>query len=129
MTIKVNYIDNGRGIEILAIGLVTGKELIAAHEKIYAADKLASQRYHIIDKSECTECDVTAYDIDTMTKLDQKAAQINAHIVVALVESKTLEFSMTEVWQAYVEPFIQHTHSFTNRADAEQWIRDTLSDS
>ena len=75
MTIQVNYIDNGRGVEVLASGLVTGKELISAHTKIYAADKIRNQRYHIIDKSQCTEYDVTASDIKIIVQLDRKAAQ------------------------------------------------------
>jgi len=127
MTIVVNYIDNNTGVEILASDRVTGKEIIQAHSKIYAKDKLANQRYHIIDKSLCTEYDVTAADIEIISQLDEKAAQVNPSIIVAIIESKSLEFSLSEVWQAYVEPFIQHTHSFKNRADAEQWIRDTLT--
>ncbi|MCP3851583.1 MAG: hypothetical protein GY694_15265 [Gammaproteobacteria bacterium] len=126
MTIIVNYIDNNTGVEILASGKVTGKEIIHAHQKVYAEDKLANQRYHIIDKSLCTEYDVTAEDINTICQLDKKAAQVNPNIVVAIVESKSLEFSLSEVWQAYVEPFIQHTHSFKHRADAEQWIKESL---
>ena len=128
MTIQVNYIDNGRGVEVLASGLVTGKELISAHSKIYAADKLSNQRYHIIDKSQCTEYNVTAADIKIIAQLDRQAAQVNSALIMAIVESNTLEYSLSELWQAYVEPFIQHCQSFSNRTDAEQWIRDTLEE-
>ncbi len=128
MTIKVNYIDKGRGVEILASGLVTGKELISAQAEIYAADKLSNQCYHIIDKSQCTEYNVTAADIETVAQLDRKAAQVNSALIMAIVESSTLEYSLSELWQAYVEPFIQHSQSFSNRMDAEQWIRDTLEE-
>ena len=126
MTIKVNYIDNDRGVEILASGLVTGKEVIAAHAKIYAVEKLRIQRYHIIDKSRCTEYDVSASDIKLIAQLDRQAAQVNPALIMAIVESSSLKYSLSELWQAHVEPFIKHSQSFTNRTDAEQWIHDCL---
>ena len=126
MAIKVNYIDNGKGIEIVATGSITGKDIISAHKKIYAADTLAEQRYHIIDKSKCTEYNVTAADIEAIAQLDREAARVNANIIIAFVESRSLEFSLSEVWQAYVEAFIQHSKTFANRSDAEQWIRETI---
>ncbi len=128
MTINVNFIDNGRGVEILASGLVTGNEIISAHKEIYAPDKLENQRYHIIDKSQCTEYDVNASDIETMSQLDRDAAQVNANIIIAIVESSCLKFSLSELWQAHVESFIKHSKSFSNRADAEQWIGETLEE-
>lgn len=126
MAIKVKYIDNSRGVEIFASGQVTGKELISAHEKIYAADKLTNQRYHIIDKSQCTEYDVSAADIKIIAQLDRKAAQINSTLIIAIVESSSLQYSLSELWQAHVEPFIKHSQSFSNRTAAEKWIHDTL---
>jgi hypothetical protein len=32
MTIQVNYLENGIGIEIIASGIVTGEEIIDAHK-------------------------------------------------------------------------------------------------
>ncbi len=127
MPIKVNLIDNDRGVEILASGLVTGKDLIAAQQEIYAPDKLSRQRYHIIDKSMCTEYDVTASDIQKISRLDYKAAQVNNTIIMAIIESKNLEFSLSELWQAYVESFVYKSQSFSSRADAERWIQSQLS--
>ncbi|MCU7799069.1 MAG: hypothetical protein KZQ70_02710 [gamma proteobacterium symbiont of Lucinoma myriamae] len=40
MAIKVNYIDDGKGVEISASGVLTGKALIDAHNEIYAAAKV-----------------------------------------------------------------------------------------
>ena len=125
MPIEVNYIDDGKGVEILASEVVTGKELIAAQDKIYAPYTLAAQQYHIIDKSQCTEYAVTAADILIISEMDRKAAQINPNIIMAIIESSSLQFSLSEVWQAYVESFVQHSQSFTNRHDALEWIAQT----
>ena len=35
MTIQINYLDNGTGIEIIESGIVTGEEIIEAHKEIY----------------------------------------------------------------------------------------------
>ena len=75
----------------------------------------------------CTEYDVTAVGIEKMSQFDQDAAQVNPNILMAIVESHTLQFSLSEVWQAYVEAFVQHSQSFKNRSDAERWISETLA--
>ncbi len=48
MTVRVNILENGKGVEIVATGVVTGAEIINAHEKIYDKEHLIYQKYHII---------------------------------------------------------------------------------
>ena len=127
MTIEVDYIDNGRGVIIRQSGVVTGKEIIAAHDKIYKQHQLHCQQYHIIDKSKCTEYDVTAKDIEIIAELDEKASAINANIIIAVIESESLQFSLTNVWQAYVKTYIFKTKAFATRALAIDWITENKS--
>jgi hypothetical protein len=128
MTVKVIIVDQGQGVEIYATGRVTGQELIAAHQEIYASTTLKIQKYHLIDKSHCTEYDVTAADIQEISRLDQLAAQTNPHIIMAIIESNSLYFSLSQVWQAYVEGFVQETRTFTDRESAKQWLLKKIKD-
>lgn len=126
MTIEVNYIDNGNGVIIRQHDVVTGKEIINAHDEIYEQHKLCCQQYHIIDKSWCTEYNVTASEMKIISALDCKMAKHNSHIIMAVVESDYLHFSLTEVWQAYIEGVIKYSQSFTNQVDALRWIEEAL---
>jgi hypothetical protein len=124
MTVKVNIIENGEGVEIVATGTVNGREIIQAQEQIYDEKYLANQRFHIIDKSKCTEFDVTVNDIMTISKFDKRASVINPNIIIAIVESEFLRSSLSNLWQAKVNDFIFKTKSFTNRHEAMAWIND-----
>jgi hypothetical protein len=64
MAIRINYLDNGIGIEIIASGIVTGEEIIKAQEEIYNEENLKKQKYQIIDRTHCTEYQVSSEDIE-----------------------------------------------------------------
>ena len=122
MSIKVNILENGEGIEILATGVVTGSEIIHAHEMIYDQTHLHRQKYHIIDKSKCIEYNVSAEDIKSIAQLDKNASTINPNIVIAIIESESLRYSLSELWQKYVENCVFKTSTFADRNDAIEWI-------
>jgi len=127
MSIEVNVLDSGEGIEILATGIVHGREIIQAHQEIYDEKHLKNQKYHIIDKSKCTEYDVTAKDIEIIAELDEKASAINPNIIIAVIESESLQFSLTNVWQAYVKEYVFKTRAFASRDLAIDWITENKS--
>ena len=124
MAVEVNILENGEGIEIVATGIVNGREIIQVHEEIYDEKYLANQKFHIIDKSKCTEYDVTVNEIMSISKLDEKASATNPNIIVAIIESEYLRFSLSNLWQAKVNDFIFKTKSFLNRDKAMIWIND-----
>jgi hypothetical protein len=124
MTVKVNILENGEGVEIVATGVVNGREILQAQEQVYDEKYLANLRYHIIDKTDCTEYDVSVNDIMSISALDEKASAINPDIVVAIIESKHLRFSLSNLWQAKVDNFIFKTKSFINRQEAISWINE-----
>ncbi len=70
----------------------------------------------------CTEYEVTAKDIALIAELDKKASIINPNIIVAIIESESLQFSLTEVWQEYVDEYLLKSKSFPDRNAALEWI-------
>ena len=122
MGVRINILEDGRGVEILAEGVVHGREVIDAHKRIYDERYLKRQRYQIVDKSACTEYAVTADDIDAIAKMDRRASTVNPDIVIAVVESSGLQFSLTELWQAHLAECTFLTKSFGDRQSAMQWI-------
>ena len=120
--IQVIRLDDGTGVEILAEGEVRGADIIAAHAEIYDQRYLARQRYQIVDKTRCTEYDVSASDVERIAQLDREASEINPLIKIAVIESHSLQFSLTELWQAHLAscPFV--TRSFNDRDTALAWL-------
>ena len=50
MGIRINILEQGRGVEVLAEGVVRGQDIIDAHKIIYDERYLKRQRYQIIDR-------------------------------------------------------------------------------
>ena len=127
MTIKVNYIDDGVGVEIVATGCVTGDEIIDAHQEIYSPDILKKQRYQIIDRTECKEYIVSSEDIKKIAEIDKAASNSNPDIIIVIIASSDLQFGMSRIWQVYVEDSKFETKIFRDRITAEKWLEGQLN--
>ena len=103
MPVQINIIDDGNGIEYLATGVVTGKEIIEANQKTHTPDILHPAKYKIVDRTGCTDYRVTEENIRTLSQQDLRASQINNDIVIVLVSQTPLQFGMTRMWQAHIE--------------------------
>ena len=121
MPVEVNLLEDN-GVEILATGDVYGAEIIQANEKIINDESLKNIKYKLIDKSACTEYVVTAGEIEKVAELNHIFAQANPGIVVAIVESRTLQFSLTGLWQALVKKWGLKNKNFYTREAALEWL-------
>ena len=123
MSVKTKILDDGKGVEILATKAVYGREIISA---LHYISPLENIKYHIINKEDCTEYYVTADDMSAIAKIDAEISKINPDIILAIIESKYLNFSLTQLWQDHVENFIFQTKSFTERPSAISWIKENI---
>lgn len=121
MPVDVNLLE-GNGVELLATGIVYGAEIIRANEQLVNDESLCNIKFKLIDKSACTEYVVTAADIQKVAELNRVIAEANPGIVMAVVESRTLQFSLTNLWQAIVRKFGLKNQSFYSRDAALEWI-------
>jgi hypothetical protein len=101
MTIHVNYLENGYGIEIIASGTVTGEEIIDAHKQIYKKETFKKLRYKIVDRTDCSKYQVYPDDIEKIAVMDDDASKINPNIIIAVISTSSLQYGMTRMWQAY----------------------------
>lgn len=127
MTIKINHIDDGVGIEIIATGCVTGDEIIAAHQEIYSPGNLKKQRYQIIDRTDCKEYQVSSEDIKKIAEIDKAASNTNPDIIIVIIASTDLQFGVSRMWQVYVEDSTFETEIFRDRITAENWLKEQLN--
>ena len=126
MTITINYLDNGLGIEIIATGTVTGHEIIEKHKEIYNSENLSKQRYQIIDRTHCQKYIVSNEEVMQIAKIDKEAAKTNPNIIIAVISSTDVQYGISRVWQAYVSESTFVTKVFRDRKDAELWLKEQL---
>jgi hypothetical protein len=128
MSIKINYLRDGEGIEFIAFGGVTGTEVIEANKKIYNRGNLLRLKYKIVDRTNCTEYLVKAEEIQIIAEQEKEAAKVNPNFIIALISSSTLQYAMSRMWQLYVEANESglRTAVFKDRKSAEKWIKEQL---
>ncbi|MEW6674293.1 MAG: hypothetical protein AB1427_21575, partial [Thermodesulfobacteriota bacterium] len=122
MPVKINMIDGGMGIEFISSGVVTGKEIIEANKKIYTREYLERLKYKIIDRSECTEYQVTTKEMRIIADQDIEASKINKHITILLISPTVLQYGMTRMWQVLSEETGFESIIFKDRPSANEYI-------
>lgn len=127
MAIQINYLDKGIGIEIVATGKVTGEEIIRAHKEIYNEENLKKQKYQIIDRTHCTEYQVSSDEVEEISALDNKASEVNPNIIIALIAPTSLQYGISRMWQAYIKDDRFVTKIFEDRESADLRIKTQLA--
>jgi hypothetical protein len=126
VAIKINYLDGGKGIEIIASGVVNGEEIISAHDEIYSEENLKKQKYQIIDRTHCAEYNVSAKKVKRIAELDKAAARSNQDIIIAMIASSQLQFGISRMWEIHAEESQFVTKVFRDRKSADEWIKERL---
>ena len=127
MPIEVQYTEDNIGVVFSAVGKVTGKEIINTQNSIYRTKKFANLRYWIVDRSRCTEYEVSADEVDQIAAMDNAAAKQNPKLLMALVAETDLQFGVSRMYEALVDENGFKTMSFRDRESAEMWIKCELS--
>ena len=123
MTIKVKFLDNGFGGEMIASGIVTGEEIIEALKEIYNEENLDKLKYRIIDRTNCTEYRVCPEEIEKIADMDDKASIINPNLMIAVISTTALQYGMTSMWQSCLKNNVFITKNFPDRISADKWIK------
>ncbi len=127
MPIEVQYTQDNIGLVFCAVGKVTGKEIIDTQSSIYRTQKFTNLRYWIVDRSRCTEYEVSADEVDQIAAMDNAAAKKNPKLLMALVAETDLQFGVSRMYEALVDENGFKTMSFRDRESAEMWIKRELS--
>ncbi len=127
MPIKINFIDNGVGIEFISSGIVTGKEIIEANKKVYTRENLSKLKYKIVDRTTCSKYSVTTEEIKIIANQDNEAAKINPNVLIALISTTPLQYGMSRMWEAYTDDIGFQVGIFIDRDSADNWLRTKLN--
>jgi hypothetical protein len=122
MPIQIFFLQNGKGVEFISSGVVTGKEIIEANKKIYNQEILHRLKYKIIDRSTCTDYRVSTDEIVTILVQDEEASKINRNITIAFVAPLPPMYGITKMMQAFAEQTGFETGIFLDRKSADVYI-------
>lgn len=129
MPVRIEYLQDGAGIQFTATGIVTGSEVIEANQKIYTRENLLRLRYKIIDRTGCTEYRVRQDDVRIIAAQDREAALVNPRIAMLLISTTPLQYGMSRMWQMHTEGSGFRTEIFGKREDALAWLKAHLGES
>ena len=125
MPFSTEYLNDGRGVQIAAAGVLTAQEILDAKAGLLRSpERLKGLHYALIDMSAVTELHITRYDIPEFVAADMQIAMIvPRRMAVAIVAPGDLAFGVARMWEAFAEVTRWHTHVFRSRAEAGSWLR------
>ena len=126
MSCKINYIDGGRGIELLFSGKVVLSDFLGAYKELYNEQNLYRQKYQSGEFTDVDAIDLSFEDIRLIAQLDIDASKKNPNIVIANVGSSDLEFGLSRMWQILADECSFEIEVFRKREDAMKWIESKL---
>ena len=129
MPIELKYVDEGVGVEFIVKGLVTGAEIIAANNRVYGHEAFSKLRYQLLDRTDCTDFQVSNEEIEAIAAQEIEAAAVNPHMIVAFVSTTDLQYGITRMYQAHVGDRGFLTGLFRDRASALAWLKAQLAKS
>lgn len=129
MPTQIKYIDGGIGVEYISSGVVTGADIIAANRAVYENENFRKQKYQLVDRTNCTEFNVSYEEMRIIALQDKAAAGVNPNIIIALVAITDMQYGMSRVYETYVGDGGFSTAIFRDRKSAEEWIANQLNKS
>ena len=122
MPVKINIIEDGIGIEFILTGRITGNEIIEANNKIYTKECLRRLKYKLIDRSDCTDYNITPEELKFIANQDIHASQINSNVTVIIISKTELQYGMSRMWQVFSGETGFKSELFKDRESADIFI-------
>jgi len=123
MPVEIHISPDGKKVEFISSGTVTGAEILDANRSIYTPETLRKLAYKIVDRTTCTDYQVSAEEVQLIANQDKEAAKINPDLQILLVAPTDLQFGVSRMWQAYVGETGLQTKIFRDRESAYAWLQ------
>ena len=124
MPIHVDYQGDGTLVHVEGGGTITGDEFLSFIRGLYVSEDRARRcRVALVDWSQVQRAVVTDEAIREAAAIQLRAARIVPRgAVVAVVAPQALIYSLSRLWEGYVEGTGWRTRVFQDRREAEQWV-------
>ena len=127
MAIDLKFNDDRTGVEAIASTQVTKSDFMGACSEAFNNTNVVTQKYQILDFSQCTDFELSSDDINSLSQLAINASKINPNVIMAIVAPTDLVFGMSRVYEVYAEESGFKIKVFRNKSEAESWVETLLS--
>lgn len=127
MPIELRYTEDGKGVELALSGTVFGEEIIQTLKELQDKESFRHLKYKLVNRLACKKYFVSAKDIRVVAEYDKAAAELNPHLVIAIVSpgNKVLQES-AEIWHSFVKEAIPRSRLFDQLSSARAWVEEQL---
>ena len=126
VAIEVIYCEDG-GVVLRGSGLLTDQELLDANREAYASEAaVRAMRYQICDFLAVERAQLSGATIETIARMDARAAAINPNIPLAVVAEAKLMYGLSRIWGAYAGAAKLESSVFQNMEEAQAWLRERV---
>jgi len=127
MPYETHYVDSGKGIHKIGIGVVTSTEiLLSAVQESTNEERSRKIRYGLVDFTQTTDLQVTTEVVRQLVEINRKLAGYTQGAFVALVAPSPFPYAMSRLWQTFSEDLGWKANVFHDRAAAIAWLRKQL---
>ena len=124
MPYTVEVIDNGKGIQHVGSGIVSGGDLMtSAATVLKMVHEGLTPEYAVTDLTHVTDFSVSAEEIARNAALNNEVARRLPRVKVAIIAPADNIFGMARMWQAHMDGSGWVSKVFRNRADALTWLK------
>jgi len=127
MPYKMVVESEGRGILVTWQGIVSGEDILAANEEMYAKNERRQFRYQIWDFLEAVHLDISEDQILSAAYQDRHAAASNPNQIVALVGTGSFFTGADRRYHIYAKVWSGfESKTFLTMSEAREWIHNKV---
>ncbi len=124
MAIELQYTHDGTGVIFKGRGSVTAEDILWIRQKIYQSDDEIKKIKFFLNDFTDAEIDISMDEDLLISALqDDEAAELNPHIVVAIVSCQELYNKIAMVWQKILSYSPWRTFSTKSYFEASSYIK------
>jgi hypothetical protein len=127
MPVKMKYIDDGNGIEMMGTGVVTGDEIHNAFNEYYSGDMLLKTKYLIANFLDAEQFNVSNEDVGRIAAQEIQASKTGLKRLIALVGKQDVIFGLLRMWEGHTFRSGFETMVFRDREEALTWISQKIA--
>lgn len=127
MTVTLNFSSDGKRVDILCSGRLTGGDLDAVNRELYSGEHKGDLRLQLLDLSAVEELDVTSEETKALARQDVSASATSPGMAIVIIADEDLAFGLSRMWEAFTATGDLRTAVVRTRREAERWIRDNVT--
>ncbi len=122
-----DFVDGGKGIHRVGIGIVTGPEMLAVIQSESADDERYRRlRYELVDFSATTQMKISLEETRRIVERSRRMGDWAPGIVVAVAAPLDITYGIARMWHSIYDEVDWKRNLFRHRAEALAWIRQQL---